>query len=151
MRAVIQRVKRASIEINGSIFSAINRGSLVLLGISNIDIDQDMEYILDKIINLRIFSDINGKMNNDIASIDGEILIVSQFTLFGDARKGRRPSYSNAEKGEKAEKIYNSFIIRLKDKYNPVKIKSGKFGAMMDISLINDGPVTILLDSEKKF
>lgn len=151
MRAVIQRVKKASVEIDGSIFSVINQGFLVLLGISINDKDLDLEYILDKIINLRIFSDNNGKMNNDITSINGEILVVSQFTLYGDARKGRRPSYSDAEKGEKAEKTYENFIIKLKNRYVPGKVKSGKFGAMMDVSLINDGPVTVLLDSEKKF
>ncbi len=151
MRAVVQRVKNASVNINGEIISSINYGILVLLGISVNDHDPDLEYILDKIINLRIFPDINRKMNNDISSINGEILIVSQFTLYGDARKGRRPSYSEAEKGEKAEKSYENFVKKLKDKYYPEKVKIGQFGAMMDVSLINDGPVTILLDSEKKF
>ena len=151
MRAVIQRVKKASVTINNTNYSSINQGLLILLGISVNDNDKDLDYILDKIINLRIFIDIDGKMNNDISSISGEFLIISQFTLYGDARKGRRPSYIEAEKGEKAVNIYNLFIQKLKNKYPSEKIKSGKFGAKMEVSLINNGPVTILLDSEKKF
>ena len=151
MRAVVQRVKNASVNIEGNIFSSINHGFLVLLGISVNDNDLDMEYILDKIINLRVFTDNFGKMNDDISTINGEILVVSQFTLYGDVRKGRRPSYTEAENGENAERIYENFINKLKDKYNSEKIKSGQFGAMMDVSLINNGPVTILLDSEKIF
>ena len=151
MRAVVQRVKESSVSINGMKHSEIKTGLLVLLGISVNDSEKDLEYILDKIINLRVFCDNEGKMNNDITTINGEFLIVSQFTLYGDARKGRRPSYINAEKGEKAEEIYNGFIDQLNKKYFAEKVKSGQFGAMMQISLINDGPVTILLDSEKKF
>ncbi len=151
MRAIVQRVKESSVRINGKKHSEIKTGLLVLLGISVNDNEKDLKYILDKIINLRIFCDNDGKMNNDITKINGEFLIVSQFTLYGDARKGRRPSYINAEKGEKAEEIYNGFIDQLKKKYFAGKVKSGQFGAMMQISLINDGPVTILLDSEKKF
>ena len=151
MRVVVQRVKTASVIINNNDYSSINQGLLILLGISINDKDSDLDYIIDKIINLRIFIDNENKMNNDIASINGEFLIVSQFTLYGDARKGRRPSFIEAEKGEKAEKIYNIFIEKLKNKYSSEKVKSGQFGAKMEISLINDGPVTILLDSEKKF
>ena len=151
MRAVVQRVKTASVIINNNDYSTINQGLLILLGISINDKDSDLDYIIDKIINLRIFIDNENKMNNDIASINGEFLIVSQFTLYGDARKGRRPSFIEAEKGEKAENIYNIFIEKLKNKYSSEKVKSGQFGAKMEISLINDGPVTILLDSEKKF
>ena len=151
MRAVIQRVKCASVNINKINYSLINQGLLILLGISVNDGDADLDYILDKIINLRIFIDKDGKMNNDISSINGEFLIISQFTLYGDARKGRRPSYSNAEKREKAENIYNLLIDKLKEKYSKEKVKTGQFGAKMEVSLVNDGPVTILLDSEKKF
>lgn len=151
MRAVVQRVKESFVNINGMKHSEIKHGLLVLLGISINDKDSDSEYILDKIINLRIFCDTEGKMNNDINTVNGEFLIVSQFTLYGDARKGRRPSYINAENGKNAEKIYNDFIDKLKGKYFSEKVKSGLFGAMMEVSLINDGPVTILLDSEKKF
>lgn len=151
MRAAVQRVKTASVIINNNNYSSINQGLLVLLGISVNDKDPDLDYIIDKIINLRIFTDDNGKMNNDITSIQGEFLIVSQFTLYGDARKGRRPSFIEAEKGEKAENIYNIFIEKLKNQYSSEKVKNGKFGAKMEVSLINNGPVTILLDSEKKF
>ena len=151
MRAAVQRVKTASVIINNNNYSSINQGLLVLLGISVNDKDPDLDYIIDKIINLRIFTDDNGKMNNDITSIQGEFLIVSQFTLYGDARKGRRPSFIEAEKGEKAENIYNIFIEKLKNQYSPEKVESGKFGAKMEVSLVNNGPVTILLDSEKRF
>ena len=151
MRAVVQRVKNASVNINKKKYSSIDQGLLIFLGISINDEDKDMDYIIDKIINLRVFIDKDGKMNNDISSINGEFLIVSQFTLYGDARKGRRPSYIEAEKGEKAEEIYKIFIERLKERYSSEKIKCGQFGAKMEVSLINNGPVTILLDSEKKF
>lgn len=151
MRAVIQRVKKAAVSVDDKIISYINRGLLVLIGISTGDNISDADYIIDKIINLRIFKDTEGKMNNSVSSIDGELLIVSQFTLYGDARKGRRPSYSRAANGDKAEVIYNSFINILKGVYPADKIKTGKFAAMMEVELINDGPVTILLDSERTF
>lgn len=150
MRAVVQLVKQAFVKINNEIYSKINDGFLVLLGISINDTENDINYIIDKIINLRVFKDKDDKLNENINSINGEILIVSQFTLYGDARKGRRPSYSNAARGNDAERIYNLFINQLKSIYND-KIQTGKFGAMMEVSLTNDGPVTILLDSEKTF
>ena len=151
MRAVIQRVKKALVSVDNKIISHIDKGLLVLLGISTEDSQSDSDYIIDKIVNLRIFKDAEGKMNNSVASIEGEILIVSQFTLYGDARKGRRPSYSSAANGDDAEKIYNSFIESVGNIYPPDKIKTGKFAAMMEVELINDGPVTILLDSERLF
>ena len=151
MRAVIQRVINASVIINDKIYSTINNGLLILLGISPSDKDNDIDYIIDKIINLRIFRDNKGKMNESIGYINGEILIVSQFTLFGDVRKGRRPSYTEAAKGEEAESMYNIFINKIKAEYYSNRVQTGKFGAMMKIELINDGPVTILLDSERKF
>lgn len=151
MRAVIQLVKSASVAIEGKIFSEIKNGFVVLLGISKNDKDSDIDYIIDKIINLRVFKDKDDKMNENINSINGDILIVSQFTLYGDARKGRRPSYSEASSPDEAEKTYNRFIDKIKNNYNPDKIFTGKFQAMMDVSLINNGPVTILLDSEKLF
>jgi len=151
MRAVVQRVKKASVIINNSIYSKINHGFLVLIGISINDNDNDIDYIVDKIVNIRIFNDEDGKMNKCINEITGEILIVSQFTLYGDARKGRRPSYSNAAGGKSAIDIYNKLINKLKTCYNHEKIFTGVFGAMMEVNLINDGPVTILLDSEKLF
>ena len=151
MRAVIQRVKKASVSVDGSIVSSIGCGLLVLLGISKDESYKDFDYIIDKIINMRIFHDLDGKMNESISSINGEILIVSQFTLYGDIRKGRRPSYDRAENSENAIKIYNEFIEKIKQKYDPNKIFTGVFGAMMDIDLLNFGPVIILLDSKRGF
>jgi len=151
VRAVVQRVKRASVTIDDKLYSSINKGLLVLLGISIDDAEEDINYITDKLVNLRIFKDENDKMNNCIDSIKGEILIVSQFTLYGDARKGRRPSYTEALNGDKAEALYERMLSIIKTQYIEEKIKSGKFGAMMDVELINDGPVTILLDSKRLF
>ncbi len=151
MRIVVQRVKNASVIIEKEVYSSINQGLLVLLGISNNDSENDIDYMIDKIINLRIFNDEHEKMNNDIASINGELLIISQFTLYGDARKGRRPSYSLAGKGDFANELYDKFIQKIKLKYDERKIKTGIFGTMMQVNLINNGPVTILLDSEKNF
>ncbi len=151
MRAVVQRVKRASVTVDGELVSSIGSGLLVLLGISKTETEDDTDYIIDKIINMRIFPDNNGKMNESILSINGEILIVSQFTLYGDIRKGRRPSYDMAEGSDTAIKIYNGFIEKIKQKYDFSKIFTGVFGAMMDIDLVNSGPVTILLDSKRGF
>ncbi len=151
MRAVIQRVKESSVSVNNKLYSSIKKGYLILLGISGNDNKKDMDYIIDKIINLRIFNDENGKMNENIFSISGELLVVSQFTLYGDARKGRRPSYSKAANGNQAELIYEKFIEEIKMVYDPDRIKTGIFGEMMDIRILNDGPVTILLDSERLF
>ncbi|MBN2546786.1 MAG: D-tyrosyl-tRNA(Tyr) deacylase [Spirochaetes bacterium] len=151
MRAVVQRVKSASVNIDNKLYSSINKGLLVLLGISNNDTEEDIAYIIDKLINLRIFKDENNKMNNSVESIKGEILIVSQFTLYGDVRKGRRPSYTEALNGDKAIALYDKLICSLKKDYYQDKIKSGEFGTMMDVELINDGPVTILLDSKRLF
>ncbi|HOV13669.1 MAG TPA: D-aminoacyl-tRNA deacylase [Spirochaetota bacterium] len=151
MRVVIQRVKKSSVTVENRVVSEISRGFLVLLGISANDKEDDTNYIIDKIINLRIFTDDNDKFNLSLQDVFGELLIVSQFTLYGDARKGRRPSFDLAAKGDLALPIYEDFLQKLKSKYNPEKIKTGIFAAMMDVSLVNDGPVTILLDSEKKF
>ncbi|HOJ64983.1 MAG TPA: D-aminoacyl-tRNA deacylase [Spirochaetota bacterium] len=151
MRAVVQRVIKSSVKIDSVIYSSINKGLNCLLGIKDGDNEDDIKYMVDKILNLRIFSDENDKMNKSIKDIDGEILIISQFTLYGDARKGRRPSFDKALKGEKAIEIYHKFLEQLKLNYNSEKIKSGVFGAMMEVEIINDGPVTILLDSEKLF
>ncbi|MCK4796748.1 MAG: D-tyrosyl-tRNA(Tyr) deacylase [Spirochaetes bacterium] len=151
MRAVVQLVKNASVLIDNEIYSSINKGFLILLGISINDKKTDIDYIVNKIINLRVFKDNEGKLNESIDSISGEMLIISQFTLLGDARKGRRPSYIEAAKGNDAELIYNNFVNKIKDWYYSDKIFTGIFGAMMEVALINDGPVTILLDSEKNF
>ncbi len=149
MRGVIQRVKEAEVKVNGKISGKIGRGILLLLGIEEGDGEKDIEYILKKTVDLRIFPDENGKMNLTLKEINGELLVVSQFTLLGDCRKGRRPSYSNAMKPKMAEKIYEKF---LKDAKNlNIKVENGVFQAMMEVHLINDGPVTLLLDSKKIF
>lgn len=151
MRAVIQKVTKASVTIDGQVHSAIGDGVLVLLGIKNDDNDKDIDYIIDKITNVRIFRDSEDKMNLSVKDIDGEILIVSQFTLYADARKGRRPSFDRAAGKEISLPIYNKFLSELSSRFNPDKIKTGVFAAMMEVSLVNDGPCTILLDSEKMF
>ena len=151
MRAVVQRVKKASVSVGGNIVSSIGCGLLVLLGVSKSESTEDFDYIIDKIINMRIFHDSDGKMNENISFVNGEILIVSQFTLYGDIRKGRRPSYDMAESSELAIKVYDYFVEKIKQKYDSNKIFTGIFGAMMDIELVNFGPVTILLDSKKGF
>lgn len=151
MRAVVQRVKKASVAVENQIVSEISEGFLVLLGISKKDQKSDSDYIIEKILNLRVFSDENDKFNPSLLDVQGEILIVSQFTLYGDARKGRRPNFDEAAKGETARRVYEDFVSDIKNKYDQTKIKTGIFAAMMEVLLINDGPVTILLDSEKKF
>jgi D-tyrosyl-tRNA(Tyr) deacylase len=149
MRAVLQRVSQARVTVGDKIVGEIEKGILVLLGISKIDSEKEATYLLEKIVNLRIFEDSTGKMNFSLRDIDGEILIVSQFTLYGDARKGRRPSYIKAAPPEKADEIYQYFISEAKKQIK--RVQSGQFQAMMDVELINDGPVTILLDSDKNF
>jgi len=151
LRAVVQRVKKASVSVGGNIVSSIGCGLLVLLGVSKSESTEDFDYIIDKIINMRIFHDSDGKMNENISFVNGEILIVSQFTLYGDIRKGRRPSYDMAENSDLAIKVYDYFVEKIKQKYDSNKIFTGIFGAMMDIELVNFGPVTILLDSKKGF
>ncbi len=151
MRGVIQRVSEASVSIDGKIFSEINRGILLLLGITDEDNDSDIDYIIDKILNLRIFPDSDDKMNKSLIDNNYSIMVVSQFTLYGDARKGRRPSFITAAKGDRALETYNRFVHKLISSYDPSKVRTGVFGSMMDIRLNNDGPVTILLDSAKQF
>lgn len=149
MRAVVQRVNRASVEIKGKIKGSINKGLLVLLGVGPNDGEKDLKYICDKILGLRIFEDDEYKMNLSLRDIKGEILVVSQFTLYGDCRKGKRPSFAAACPPQRAEKIYEAFLSLCEaEGFAP---ESGKFGADMKVSLENDGPVTILLDSEKLF
>ncbi len=149
MRAVVQRVTYSSVEVNGEIVGQINKGFNILIGISKDDNLDDMKYIRDKIINLRVFTDENDKMNLSLSDIAGELLIISQFTLYGDARKGRRPNFMNALGGEEAKKFYDEFIILMKE--TGLKIESGIFGANMKVNIENDGPVTILLDSSRQF
>ncbi|WP_300888183.1 D-aminoacyl-tRNA deacylase [uncultured Clostridium sp.] len=136
-------------EVNGEIVGEINNGFNVLLGISKDDTEEDMKYIKEKIINLRVFSDENDKMNLSLLDIKGELLLISQFTLYGDARKGRRPNFMNALGGEEAKRFYDKFIEMMKE--TGLKIETGIFGADMKVDIKNDGPVTILLDSSKQF
>jgi D-aminoacyl-tRNA deacylase len=147
MRAVVQRVSRAKVSVGERVTGKIGPGLLVLLGVSTEDHRSDADYLVDKIINLRIFEDSDGKMNLSLADIDGEMLVVSQFTLYGDTRRGRRPSFISAAGGEKAIPLYDHFVARSRDSLR--NVETGEFGAMMDVELVNDGPVTIILDSEK--
>ena len=148
MRAVIQRVKNANVKIDEKIIGEINEGLLVYLGFTEGDNEEDFSYMENKILNLRIFSDDEGKMNLSCKDIGGELLLVSQFTLYADGRKGRRPSFSNALGGDEARKLYDDFVERMK---KSIKVETGEFGGDMKVSSINDGPVTILLDSSKLF
>jgi D-tyrosyl-tRNA(Tyr) deacylase len=149
MRAVVQRVSRASVTVDGEITGKIGKGLLVLLGVSTNDEESDAVYLLDKIINLRIFEDAAGKMNLSLAETSGELLVVSQFTLYGDTRRGRRPSYIEAAAPEKANQLYEFFVAEARKQIG--RVETGRFQAMMDVELVNDGPVTILLDSSKLF
>ncbi len=148
MRAVIQRVKTAEVTVEGKTIGKIGKGYMVLLGIEDVDATADMEYICDKILGLRVFEDEEDKMNLDICDVSGSVLLISQFTLYGDARKGRRPSFIKAARPETAVPLYEAAIARLSEK---LTVATGEFGAHMDVSLVNDGPVTILLDSRKTF
>ena len=149
MRAVIQRVKEAKVEIKGAVVGEISKGLLVFLGVGQSDTEKECEYLANKIINLRIFPDENGMMNLSLTDIKGAAMVVSQFTLWGDCRKGRRPSFIEAARPEKANGLYEYFISLLRDMH--VKVATGKFQEMMDVHLVNDGPVTILIDSSKHF
>ena len=149
MRAVVQRVKEATVSVDNKIIGAIQAGLLVFLGIAADDSRKDLEYLVDKIVNLRIFADAEGKMNLSALELGKEILLISQITLLGDCRKGRRPNYTAAAAPEKAKELYLAFLEALEE--TGLKIASGEFQAMMEIESINDGPVTILLDSKKEF
>ncbi len=149
MRAVIQRVKCASVQVDKSIIGSIDHGLLVLLGVHAIDTDRDVAWLADKTVNLRIFDDPDGKMNLSLLDTGGSLLVVSQFTLYGDCRKGRRPSWSQAGRPELAEGLYTLFATAVRR--HGIPVQTGQFQAMMDVSLTNDGPVTLLLDSHKTF
>ena len=147
MRALVQRVSKANIKVNEKNISSINKGLLVLLGIQDTDDESDVTWLSNKIIKMRIFEDDNGKMNQSIEDIGGELLIVSQFTLYASTKKGNRPSFINAAHPDKALPIYQTFVSECNKQ---ISTQTGKFGAMMQVGLVNDGPVTIWLDSRNK-
>ncbi len=149
MRAVLQRVSRASVKVENETVGEIGTGLLVLLGITHDDTTRDADYLLEKIINLRIFDDDSGHMNLSLTETGGAMLVVSQFTLYGDARRGRRPSYSDAAKPELAEPLYENFVTQARQHVQ--QVATGSFRKMMQVELVNYGPVTILLDSRKLF
>ena len=148
MRFVIQRVSEASVRIDGELSGEISRGFLVLIGISNEDTREIADKMIKKLINMRIFDDENGKTNLDLGSVDGELLLISQFTLYADCRRGNRPSFVNAGAPDMAEEIYDYIVADIKSKMD-AKVETGVFGAAMKVSLVNDGPFTIILDSKE--
>lgn len=149
MRAVIQRVERASVSVEGEIRGQIGAGFLVLIGVEEGDGDADFRYIAEKVPNLRVFEDEQGKMNRSLLDVSGELLAVSQFTLLGDARGGRRPSFITAARPETADPMYERLVADWRAR--GIRVETGVFGAHMKVSLVNDGPVTILLDSRRRF
>ena len=149
MRAVIQRVERAQVTTDGTVVGKIGLGLAVLLGVGGDDTGDDVEYLKKKLLQLRIFPDREGKMNLSIAEVEGEILLVSQFTLYGDCRKGARPSFSRSAPAAMARALYQKLIDSLSSE--GISVQSGRFQAMMKVSLVNDGPVTLILDSKKQF
>lgn len=149
MRAVVQRVLESSVRVDGQIVGEIGKGLMVLLGVEEGDTEKDAQYLADKILGLRIFEDEDEKMNLSLEDVKGDLLAVSQFTLLGDARKGKRPSYSNAARPEAANQLYEYFVKCIREK--GTKVETGVFQADMKVSLINDGPVTLMLDSKKLF
>lgn len=149
MRAIVQRVSRASVKVDGETVGQIGAGLLVLLGVGQEDTEQDADYLVEKITGLRIFEDIDGKMNRSVIDEGGAILAVSQFTLFGDVRRGKRPSFDAAARPEQAKKLYEYFVSKVRAA--GVRCETGTFQAMMKVELANEGPVTIMVDSKKLF
>ncbi len=149
MRAVVQRVSRAKVTVNGEITGEIGRGFLVLLGVAEGDEVEDARFLARKIAGLRVFEDAEGKMNLALADVDGRMLVISQFTLLGDCRKGRRPSFVSAARPEQANALYQQFTAAVREQ--GIAIETGRFQEHMDVELINSGPVTLLLDSRKEF
>ncbi len=149
MRVVIQKVKEASVTVEGAVISSIGNGLLILVGIENEDTDEDISYLVRKIAQLRVFDDENGIMNLSVKDVNGDAIVVSQFTLHASTKKGNRPSYIRAARPEFSIPMYEKFIVQLELELGK-KVGTGKFGAMMDVALINDGPVTIIIDSKQK-
>ncbi|MDG2382878.1 MAG: D-aminoacyl-tRNA deacylase [Pirellulaceae bacterium] len=149
MRACIQRVTRAKVSVGPDVTGSIEQGLLVLLGVGHDDSDQDAEYLAEKTVNLRIFEDSEGKMNRSLIDVAGGLLVVSQFTLWGDCRKGRRPSFVAAAEPQRAEQLYEKFVETARQR--GLEVHCGRFRSMMQVELVNDGPVTLLLDSQKTF
>ena len=146
MRAVVQRVKNSSVNVGGDVVGKIGRGLLVLLGVANGDTTEDADFMANKIAHLRIFEDENQKMNRSLHDVGGEMLVVSQFTLLGDCRKGRRPSFINAAGPEQATELYEYFVKKTREQ--GISVQTGQFRAMMEVELINDGPVTLIIESK---
>ncbi len=149
MRAVVQRVCSSRVLVEDNVAGEIQKGLVVLLGVSSEDTEKDAEYLASKVVNLRVFDDEDGKMNLSLLNIKGELLVVSQFTLYGDCRKGRRPSYDKAAAPEKAESLYETFVQYCRE-FN-INVQTGRFQTEMMVEIFNDGPVTLLLDSKKEF
>ncbi len=149
MRAVVQRVSQAEVRVDGAVVARIGPGLAVLLGVARDDAESDVDYLAQKVLTLRVFPDESGQMNRSVSELGGGLLVVSQFTLYGDARRGRRPSYVEAAPPELARRLYERFLEQLRPSGLP--LASGVFRAMMDVALVNQGPVTILLDSRKAF
>lgn len=149
MRAVVQRVKKSSVTVEGRIVGQISQGVLVFLGVGDTDTEQDAAYVADKVAGLRCFSDASGRFNLSVQDVGGSVLAISQFTLFGDCRKGKRPSFTGAARPEQAIPLYESFIEKLRSRH--LHVETGEFGAHMDVHAVNDGPVTLLIDSKKTF
>jgi D-aminoacyl-tRNA deacylase len=150
VRAVVQRVQRASVTVDDAVVGEIGRGLLVLIGAGRGDDIEDVDYLVDKVINLRVFEDSEAKMNLSLRDVDGELLVVSQFTLYGDARKGRRPSFADALEPVAAARLYERFLKNAREQ-GVRRVEAGRFGAMMAVELLNWGPVTLLLDSRRGF
>lgn len=150
MRALIQRVKNASVSVTGDVRGSIGKGMLIFLGVSVNDNEQDAKYLAEKCANLRIFEDSQEKMNLSMLDVNAGALVISQFTLYADTRRGNRPSFTDAAPPDKAEMLYDIFVKHLRSIVGDIKVKTGVFRAMMDVGLINDGPVTIMLESKTK-
>ena len=146
MRVVLQRVSRAEVRVEGKRVAGIGVGYLVLAGFAPADTEQTLDWMAEKILGLRLFGDAQGKMNLDLDEVNGALLVVSQFTLYGDARKGRRPSFTDAASPAVAASLYDRFVALLRERSGGLRVETGEFGAMMDVELVNDGPVTLILE-----